>query len=76
MSNELLIQAGLLLPLAIFVGIYLTGRAQNIREAVTLTGSAALFAVIVAITCRVANGDTPALKKKIEREEHQTREKE
>ena len=61
MSNELLIQAALLLPLAIFVGIYLTGRAQNIREAVTLTGSAALFAVIVAITCRVANGDTPAL---------------
>ena len=49
MSPENLIIAALLIPLAVTVGVFLTGRVPNLREAVTIAGAVALLGVSILL---------------------------
>ncbi len=61
MSPENLIIAALLIPLAVTVGVFLTGRVPNLREAVTLAGAVALLGVSILLARDVAAGGAPQL---------------
>lgn len=61
MTPDMLIAAALVLPLAIAAGIAAAGKVPNLREGVTLTGSVALFAIVVQLTLHVAAGERPEL---------------
>jgi multicomponent Na+:H+ antiporter subunit D len=61
MTGEILILAALGLPLLTAVGIAALGNFPNFREAVTLAGSAALFALIVILSVQVFGGARPTL---------------
>ncbi len=59
MSGDTLIQLALGLPLLVAAGIAAAGKFPNVREAVTITGAVALFAVVVQLTGLVADGQRP-----------------
>ncbi|MEL7547141.1 MAG: proton-conducting transporter membrane subunit [Pseudomonadota bacterium] len=61
MSETFAIVAALVLPLLIFVGIYLAGRLPNVREAVTLIGAGLLFLVVLQLVGMVGAGERPEL---------------
>ncbi len=61
MTGAGLIAAALLVPAAGAVLIAAAGRSPNLREAVTLVTSIALFAVVLALFCRVADGEAARL---------------
>lgn len=61
MSNELLISLALVLPLATALAVAVLGKLPDLREAATLAGSGALFAVVVILIARVATGERPEL---------------
>ena len=56
-----LIILALSLPLLTAVGILITGHRENIREAVTLTGSLLLTVTVLVITKNILNGVRPEL---------------
>lgn len=62
MSGEVAIIAALVLPLVICFGIWLAGRVPDLREGVTLVGSAALFIVVIIVAVMVSNGNAPELR--------------
>jgi len=55
------ILAALVIPALVAVGIDVTGRWPNLREAVTLVGAVALLAVVASITPAVLAGERPAV---------------
>jgi len=59
--EALLLAVALALPLAGAVGIWLTGRDPDRREAVTLVTATLLFLVVVSLLPAVLGGDRPAL---------------
>ncbi|MEO1492426.1 MAG: proton-conducting transporter membrane subunit [Pseudomonadota bacterium] len=60
MDSALLIELALVIPALGAVGIWLTGRAPDVREAVTLITAAALFLVVVGgLLPRVLAGERP-----------------
>lgn len=59
MSAEMLILAAFILPLVTTLGIWLTGKAPDVREGVTLVGAVLLFVVACMLAAGVAAG-TPA----------------
>ncbi|MEE9381495.1 MAG: proton-conducting transporter membrane subunit [Hyphomonadaceae bacterium] len=61
MTPEMMIIAALGIPLAVAVGIFLTGRVPDIREGVTLIGAVALFIVAILLVREVAAGGVPEL---------------
>ncbi len=61
MVADTLILAALGLPLLMAVGIFAAGKFPNVREAITLIGSALLFAIVIALTGQVMAGDAPAV---------------
>lgn len=61
MSGEMLLVAAMLIPLVTCAGIWLTGKVPDLREAVTLFGAVALFAVAIMIAVKTSNGVPPEL---------------
>ena len=61
MDHQTLILAALGLPLLIAVGIWLTGKIPNLREAVTIVGAVILFGIVILLVQAVAAGERPAL---------------
>ncbi len=61
MSDELLIQFALLIPCAGSILIAFTGSYPNLREAITLLTSSALFITVVLLYCSVSAGARPAI---------------
>ncbi|WP_084419642.1 proton-conducting transporter transmembrane domain-containing protein [Henriciella litoralis] len=57
MSGETLIIAAFIIPLVTTVGIFLAGKAPNVREGITLVGAVSLFAVACALAYSVATGN-------------------
>ena len=60
MASETLVLIALLLPALGALGIALTGRIPNLREAVTLTTAGANFLVVTTLLFRVLDGERPA----------------
>lgn len=61
MTPDMLIAAALILPLIIAAGIAALGKFPNLREGVTLAGSAALFGIVIQLSLLVAAGQRPEL---------------
>lgn len=61
MSGTLAITAALVLPLLIFVGIYVASKLPDFREAVTLVGASLLFLVVLQLVGMVSAGERPEL---------------
>ncbi len=59
MAAETLILLVLVIPLVTALAIAVTGAVPNLREGATLTGAAALFACVIALTGEVAGGARP-----------------
>ena len=60
-TPETAILLALVIPALVAVGIDVTGRRPNLREAVTLVGSAALFAVVATLVPVVLAGGRPSV---------------
>jgi multicomponent Na+:H+ antiporter subunit D len=56
MSGEMLILAAFIIPAVTTLGIYVTGKAPDIREGVTLVGAGALFAVACLLAVSISSG--------------------
>ncbi|MEM0985921.1 MAG: proton-conducting transporter membrane subunit [Pseudomonadota bacterium] len=61
MAAETLILLVLVIPLITAAGIGLTGAVPNLREGVTLTGAALLFAAVIQLVGPVSVGERPTL---------------
>jgi len=61
MSAETALLATLFLPLVGMVLIWLTGKSPNLREAVTLVTSVALFAIVLSLLGDVLDGARPSV---------------
>jgi len=61
MSQALLLQGVLALPLLAAVLIIISGRSPNVREGVTLISAAGLFALVISLAPPVVDGARPAL---------------
>ncbi|WP_066961448.1 monovalent cation/H+ antiporter subunit D family protein [Microbulbifer sp. Q7] len=61
MSESFLLQLTLLIPLLALVGIQLTARRENVREAVSLIAASALSAVVTQLYQPMLDGDTIAV---------------
>ncbi len=61
MSQALLLQGVLALPLLAAVLIVISGRSPNVREGVTLISAAGLFALVISLAPPVVDGARPAL---------------
>ena len=61
LSAEGLLILALCIPLATGIGIVVTGKRPNVREAVTLIGSIALFFTVMALLPIVLSGSRPSL---------------
>ena len=59
-SSEDLILLALCLPALGAIGIAITGRVANLREAVTLSAAVATFAAVMTLLGRVLDGERPA----------------
>ncbi|MCH8951973.1 MAG: monovalent cation/H+ antiporter subunit D family protein [Proteobacteria bacterium] len=59
-ASETLVLLALGLPALGAVGIAITGRIANLREAVTLSAAGATFAVVTTLLLRVLDGERPA----------------
>ncbi|HSF94142.1 MAG TPA: proton-conducting transporter membrane subunit [Thermohalobaculum sp.] len=60
MASETLVLTALALPALGALGIALTGRNPNLREAVTLTTAGANFVVVMTLLTRVLDGERPS----------------
>ena len=61
MSQALILQGVLALPLLAAVLIVISGRSPNVREGVTLISAAGLFALVISLAPPVVDGARPAL---------------
>ncbi|MBO6558893.1 MAG: monovalent cation/H+ antiporter subunit D family protein [Nisaea sp.] len=61
MSAETALLSTLFLPLVGMVLIWLTGKSPNLREAVTLTTSVILFAIVLSLLSDVLDGARPSV---------------
>jgi multicomponent Na+:H+ antiporter subunit D len=61
MPSELLISLALAIPLLTALAVVVLGKLPDLREAATLSGAGALFAVVVMLIVKVAGGERPEL---------------
>ncbi|WP_299595300.1 proton-conducting transporter membrane subunit [uncultured Microbulbifer sp.] len=61
MNSASLLQLSLVIPLLAVVGIQLTARRENVREAVSLIAASALFATVAQLYLPLLNGQTIAV---------------
>ncbi len=59
MTNETLIQLGLIIPLLCTIAVWAFRSAPDVRETVTMISAISLFTVSLALAIRVNNGATP-----------------
>ncbi|GAB5457232.1 MAG: proton-conducting transporter membrane subunit [Henriciella sp.] len=61
MSGEMALLLALIVPLLTCGGIYLAGKAPDLRETITIFGAGCLFLVVLVIAAKTAAGEPPEL---------------